>query len=180
MATAQSLAETTAMHLSISRTVICSPSSRYTQLPPKEAALALAVTTSSRLSLPLSMSSMISSIVITLVTLAGNRRSCAFFSYSTVPVSFSISSADGAETLSALSVRDTVGMRSPDSARPGARLTNNSIHAIQRFILASRFVPQFATAYAPRPSRMQRLTELCIFRQIKMDIRDRAPDENPG
>ena len=84
------------MHLSMSLTLICSPASRYTQLPPKEAARSLAVTVSSRLSFPLSMSSTMSSMVITLVTLAGKRRSRAFFSYITVPVSFSISSAEGA------------------------------------------------------------------------------------
>ena len=80
MATAQSLAETTAMHLSISLTLICSPASRYTQLPPKEAARSLAVTVSLSRALPLSMSSTISSMVITLVTLAGKSRSWLFFS----------------------------------------------------------------------------------------------------
>ena len=84
------------MHLSISRTLMRSPASRYTQLPPKEAARALATTVSSGLSAPFSMASMISSIVMILVTLAGKPGSSAFFSYSTSPVSFSIRITDGA------------------------------------------------------------------------------------
>ena len=80
IATAQSFAETTAMHLSISLTLICSPASRYTQLPPKDAARSLAMTVSSSLSLPASISSTMSSIVMIFVMLAGNPGSCAFFS----------------------------------------------------------------------------------------------------
>ena len=99
IATAQSFAETTAMHLSISATLICSPCARYTQLPPKLAARVLAVTVSASDMRPESTSSAMSSIVITFVTLAGKPRSCAFFSYSTSPVTFSISTADGADTL---------------------------------------------------------------------------------
>ncbi len=80
MATAQSLAETTAMHLSISETVICSPSSSQIWLPPMEAALELAVTIVSSVMSPLSTASAMSSIVMTLVTEAGEPRSFAFFS----------------------------------------------------------------------------------------------------
>ena len=54
------------------------------------------VTTSSRLIRPLSRASIISSRVITLVTLAGSICRLASFSYKIVPVSFSISTADGA------------------------------------------------------------------------------------
>ena len=42
------------------------------------------------------MASMMSSMVMILVTLAGKPGSSAFFSYSTSPVSFSIRIADGA------------------------------------------------------------------------------------
>ena len=80
MATAQSLAETTAMHLSMSETVMRSPSSSHTWLPPMEAASAEAVTSSESVISPPSTASAMSSMVITLVTEAGGRRSSAFFS----------------------------------------------------------------------------------------------------
>ena len=80
MATAQSLAELTAMHLIISSTVICSPSLSQIWLPPMVHALALAVTTVSVESRPLSSCSKMSSSVMIFVTLAGERRSSAFFS----------------------------------------------------------------------------------------------------
>ena len=80
MAQAQSLAELTAMDLSISLTVMVSPTFRYTWLPPLAAAASEVVTVSSMEILPLSMASMISSMVITLVTLAGAKRAWAFFS----------------------------------------------------------------------------------------------------
>ena len=80
MATAQSLAELTAMHLIISSTVICSPSLSQIWLPPMAHALVLAVTTASVESRPLSSCSKMSSSVMIFVTLAGERRSSAFFS----------------------------------------------------------------------------------------------------
>ena len=46
------------------------------------------------------MASMMSSMVMILVTLAGKPGSSAFFSYSTSPVSFSIRIADGAAMFS--------------------------------------------------------------------------------
>ena len=104
IATAQSFAETTQMHFSISLTLIFSPCSRYTQLPPKDAARSEAMTVSSRLISPRSIASTISSIVMTFVTLAGGSLSCEFFSYMTSPVTFSVSIADGAEISISLSV----------------------------------------------------------------------------
>ena len=92
-ATAQSFAETTATHLVISATVITSPSSSQIWLPPIEAARRLAVTGSSGETAPLSTASATSSSVITFVTLAGERCRWASFSYSTVPVCRSISTA---------------------------------------------------------------------------------------
>ena len=80
MAQAQSLAEDTAMDLSISATLICSPTFRYTWLPPLAAAASEAVTMSSHRIFPPSIASMISSMVMTLVTLAGARGSRALFS----------------------------------------------------------------------------------------------------
>ena len=47
------------------------------------------------------MASMVSSSVIILVTLAGSSFSCSFLANSTVPVSFSISTAEGADTSTA-------------------------------------------------------------------------------
>ena len=72
-ATAQSLAEAMAMHLSSSSTVRVSPSLSQTWLPPMEAAWAEAVTVSVRASSPRSMASQAKRRVITLVTLAGSR-----------------------------------------------------------------------------------------------------------
>ncbi len=48
------------------------------------------------------MASMVKSRVMTFVTLAGSSFSCSFLENRTVPVSFSISSAEGADTSSAL------------------------------------------------------------------------------
>ena len=44
------------------------------------------------------MASITSSSVMIFVTLAGSRRACSSLANSTVPVSFSISSAEGADT----------------------------------------------------------------------------------
>ena len=73
IATAQSLAEATAMHLIISSTVRLSPSSSQIWLPPMEAAALLAVTLSSIEIVPASTASAISSSVMIFVTLAGER-----------------------------------------------------------------------------------------------------------
>ena len=163
MAMAQSFAETTAMHLSISSTLICSPSSRYTQLPPKDAARALAVTVSSSFSLPLSMSSTMSSIVITFVTLAGNMRSCAFFSYSTSPVYFSISIADGAEMLMSPS-------RSGSALAAGQSRTAKSRKKQMNLFMAASdsSADMFIKNYEDRLRRIRRFTKLCIIRQSEM------------
>ena len=135
MATAQSLAETTAMHLSMSRTLMRSPASRYTQLPPNEAARSLAVTVSSGVKTPLSMASIMSSSVMIFVTLAGKPGSSAFFSNSTVPVSFSIRIADGAAMVSAgasASAEADRGIISRDTVRARHRIffmAPSGIHA---------------------------------------------------
>ena len=60
------------------------------------AALALAITVSSKLISPASIASAIRRIVITFVTLAGSSFLSASFSYSTEPVSRSIRIAEGA------------------------------------------------------------------------------------
>ena len=112
IATAQSFADTTEMHLSISWTLIFSPSSRKTQLPPKEAALSDAITVSSSEISPFSIASTMSSMVITFVTLAGAMRSCAFFSYITSPLCFSIKTAEGA-LMSIASSRSVSGAAAP-------------------------------------------------------------------
>ena len=90
-ATAASLPETTHTALMRSSTRICSPSLSQIWLPPIDAACALPVTVSSYESAPESMASMVKSSVITFVTLAGRRRSCALCSKSTSPVDRSIS-----------------------------------------------------------------------------------------
>ena len=72
-ATAQSLAETTAMHFIISATLICSPCSSHIWLPPMLSARAEAVTVSSSDSSPESTASAASSSVMTFVTDAGAR-----------------------------------------------------------------------------------------------------------
>ncbi|MEI3077117.1 MAG: hypothetical protein V8T17_07985 [Oscillospiraceae bacterium] len=51
-------------------------------------------------SAPESMASIVSSSVITFVTLAGSRGVCSSLAKSTVPVCFSISSAEGASSVS--------------------------------------------------------------------------------
>ena len=71
MAQAQSLAEDTAMDFIISSTVMLSPTFKNTWLPPFAAAASEVVTESPQLILPLSMASMMRSMVITFVTLAG-------------------------------------------------------------------------------------------------------------
>ena len=47
------------------------------------------------------MASMVKRMVMTLVTLAGSSLACSFLAKRTVPVSFSISRADGAATSTA-------------------------------------------------------------------------------
>ena len=173
MATAQSLADTTAMHLSMSLTLICSPSSRYTQLPPKEAALALAVTVSSRRIFPASRSSTISSMVITLVTLAGKPLLWASFSYSTSPVSFSISMAEGAvmSISPSLSGADAIA---PVGSRQAMAMIKDNI----RFMLAS---PSFLTGtYEDKTGHMPWFTQLCIIRQSKNEWMDRDEFQTAG
>ena len=79
-ATAQSFALTTATHLSISDTLMRSPSSSHIWLPPMDAAAGEAETMSFGSIPPPSMASMIRSMVIIFVTLAGEQCSCAPFS----------------------------------------------------------------------------------------------------
>ena len=157
IATAQSFAETTAIHLSISLTLMRSPSSRYTQLPPKDAARALAVTVSSRLIFPLSMASTMRSMVMTFVTLAGNRRLCASFSYRSVPVSFSISTAEGADMVMSPS-------RSGSSAKAGAEPSNIAKHSKKTkvlFMSSSHFA--LTQAYALSRAAMPGLQNYVYF-----------------
>ena len=83
-----------------------------------EAALALPVTVSVSLILPVSKASATSSMVISLVTDAGERLSCAFFTKSTAPVSALTSTALGASTVF-----------SSTAAKQGAGTANASIKA---------------------------------------------------
>ena len=85
----------------MSLTLSCSFSFSQIWDPPMEQAWAEAVTMSSYFSCPLSTASMVKSSVITLVTLAGSSCLCSSLANRTVPVSFSISSADGADTSTA-------------------------------------------------------------------------------
>ena len=140
MATAQSLAELTAMHLSISSTLICSPSLSQIWLPPMELAWALAVTMSLVSSWPLSSCSMMSSSVMIFVTLAGDRFSSAFFSYNTVPVERSIRIADGADIFSSSSVGCAIAGVSSSSAA--------SSRQIHRFICSALSVDFSLSPYA--------------------------------
>ena len=74
------MADTTATHFMSSATLISSPCSSQTWLPPIPAAREEAVTVSSRESAPSSTASAASSRVITFVTEAGARGSSAPFS----------------------------------------------------------------------------------------------------
>ena len=81
-----------------SSTVICSFSFSQIWLPPMEQAWAEAVRTVSHISCPASIASIVKSSVMTLVTLAGSSFACSSLEKRMVPVSFSISSAEGADT----------------------------------------------------------------------------------
>jgi len=142
MATAQSLAELTAMHLSISSTLICSPSLSQIWLPPMELAWALAVTMSLVSSWPLSSCSMMSSSVMIFVTLAGDRCSSAFFSYNTVPVERSIRIADGADIFSSSSVGCSSAIAGVSSSSAA------SSRQIHRFICSALSVDFSLSPYA--------------------------------
>ena len=99
IATAQSLADTTAMHFIISRTLIRSPSARYTQLPRKDAARALCGDGVVRESVPPRYPPL-SAAASSPSSRSPEGSACAPpFSYSTSPVAFSISTAHGADTL---------------------------------------------------------------------------------
>ena len=119
-ATAQSLADTTQTAFTMSATERASPSFSQIWLPPMEAAWAEPVTMSSHWSWPESMASITRSSVMTLVTLAGSRGVWASFSKRTVPVSRSISTAEGASTSKAWAGR---GRSSRAQSRVSSRFT---------------------------------------------------------
>ena len=130
-ATAQSLAETTATHLMMSETLICSPCSSQIWLPPMLSARAEAVTVSSGESAPESMASAASRSVMIFVTDAGARRALSSLAYSTVPVTFSISTALGAFTSTAADAAV------PSAASAGTDAVRSSASAIA----ANLFMP---------------------------------------
>ena len=144
-ATAQSLAETTATHFSISATVSTSPSSSQIWLPPMEAAWAEAVTGSSREMRPWSTASHTSSMVITLVTLAGSRTAWASFSSSTAP-SRVISTAEGACTA-------TAGAAGPSSAAQGTANIMTTSTAASILFIKHTLQTRFLLGFLCRPGR---------------------------
>ena len=94
IATQPSLADATAIPFNKVSTFWTSPASRNIWLPPIDDAVSLTVTSSVNFILLLSTASHIKSIVITFVTLAGGNFSWQFFSYNTLPLVTSISTAD--------------------------------------------------------------------------------------